>query len=360
MSKDIHSKPFNDGTLIKLEIFREYLKSWLPTFIKDKKHQWKEMRVIDFFAGEGKDIVNNYGSPLIILDELAVYSDEIYEKSIDLKLLFNEFNSRKLEILKSNVKNFPNNGFEIIYKNKDFKQLFEEVYPVLKKNENVPRLIFLDQYGIKQITEDVFKRLAALKRTDFIFFISSSFVRRFSELPEFKKYLEVSKQDFIESKPFHSHRVVFNYYKSLLNDDYFLAPFSIKKGTNIYGLIFGSNHTLGIEKFLNICWKINPTTGDANYNIDEERIAEGEVSLFEEFNIPKKLSVFENMLKNLILDQNIITNYQAYKFTLDFGCLPKHCSTILNSLARENKIKKISTLNQKIHKLTKEKIELIL
>ena len=73
------------------------------------------------------------------------------------------------------------------------------------------------------------------------------------------------------------------------NKEYFLAPFSIKKDKNIYGLIFGSNHSFGIEKFLNISWKLNENSGDANYNIDEEEIAEGKLSLFPEDNKPKKL-----------------------------------------------------------------------
>ena len=32
---------------------------------------------------------------------------------------------------------------------------------------------FLDQYGIKHITEDVFNKIINLKQTDFLFFISS-------------------------------------------------------------------------------------------------------------------------------------------------------------------------------------------
>ncbi|MDR0506513.1 MAG: hypothetical protein LBH32_06830 [Dysgonamonadaceae bacterium] len=31
--KDLHSKPFDKGTITKLEIFENYAKEWLPTFV---------------------------------------------------------------------------------------------------------------------------------------------------------------------------------------------------------------------------------------------------------------------------------------------------------------------------------------
>ena len=33
MQKDLHEKPFDEGTLKKLDIFEAYTKQWLPTFI---------------------------------------------------------------------------------------------------------------------------------------------------------------------------------------------------------------------------------------------------------------------------------------------------------------------------------------
>ena len=33
MRKDLHAKPFDEGTLKKLEIFELYTREWLPTFL---------------------------------------------------------------------------------------------------------------------------------------------------------------------------------------------------------------------------------------------------------------------------------------------------------------------------------------
>lgn len=365
MAKDIHKKEFDDGTKIKLDIFREYLKEWLPTFTKRKEIIWKDIFIYDFFAGEGEDIAKNQGSPLIIIDELKAHHDAITNNNLNLSLILNEADEKKYKILKSKINIYENSvPYKIKPFQKKFSELFNEIYPKIIVDSGNPRLFFLDQYGIKEINNEVFKKIINLKRTDFIFFISSSYVRRFSEMEEFKSYIKINKTDFIESKPVHSHRVVYEYYKSLITDknEYYLAPFSIKKGVNIYGLIFGSNHTLGIEKFLNIAWKINPNSGDANFNIDEEAIAEGQMSFFIEDNKPKKLTLFENKLKELILNKNLRTNLEVYKFSLDYGCLPKHANVVLNDLIKKGYVKPIRMVSNDIHNLATnnniEKIEL--
>jgi hypothetical protein len=64
MGDNFHKKPFDEGTLIKLELLRLYIKSWLPVFIEKKEILWKEISIYDFFAGSGMDSVGNYGNPL--------------------------------------------------------------------------------------------------------------------------------------------------------------------------------------------------------------------------------------------------------------------------------------------------------
>ena len=352
--KSLFSKAFDDGTKAKLEIFRLYLKEWLPVFISSyEKKFWDTIFIYDFFAGEGKDSEGSSGSPLIILEVLNEFSDLVNNSSVKIKVILNEKDINIYGKLESNIqkKTYNRDKINVELYNHSFQDFFNVIYPKMVSKSELPRLMFLDQYGIKEITKEIFLKLISFKRTDFIFFISSSFIRRFNELDEFRTYIAIEKEKFEESKPFHSHRVVFNYYKSLINTEYRLAPFSIQKERNIYGLIFGSNHTLGLEKFLSVAWKINPNTGDANFNIDEEKIIIGELSLFEEYNTIKKIALFEKKLKDKILNKKILKVNQAYIFTLEFGCQPKHCTKVIKDLINENKIEEVKTLNQKIHNL---------
>ena len=49
-----------------------------------------------------------------------------------------------------------------------------------------------------------------------------------------------------------------------------LYPFSLKKGANIHGIIFGASHPKAVDKFLNIAWARSPINGDANFDIDDD------------------------------------------------------------------------------------------
>lgn len=374
MSTDFHNKEFDDGTRIKLEILREYLKQWLPVFLAGEKTYWKKIFIYDFFAGEGSDSIGNYGSPRIILEQLRNYCRNIIEKQIEVKVVFNEFKKTKVQKLKTQCdqqlfncmseeesgKYCPNKTksnkctFGLLIESQDFNDFFEQIFPQMLRIKEAPRFMFLDQYGIRHITEDVLHKLSQLERTDFIFFTSSSFARRFIENEEFKKYLNLTRKDFSEDKPYHCHRVIFEYYKSLLRpqDNLFLAPFSIKKNSNIYGIIFGTHHTLGMEKFLNICWKINKMTGDANFDIDDERINPNEPKLFEEFNIPSKIQLFENDLKERILKGELNSNTEIYRYSLDSGFLPKHANNVIKELKSQGIIQKtFKTVAQDVHKI---------
>jgi hypothetical protein len=49
-----------------------------------------------------------------------------------------------------------------------------------------------------------------------------------------------------------------------------LYPFSLKKGANIFGIIFGAKHPLAVDKVFDIAWGRNPINGDANFDIDDD------------------------------------------------------------------------------------------
>lgn len=90
MTTNFFNKPFDDGTKIKLEIFKKYIEAWLPTFTKDRNHHWKDIFIYDLFAGSGMDVNGKYGSPLIIVEELKWHYNIIKEKSLNIHVVFND------------------------------------------------------------------------------------------------------------------------------------------------------------------------------------------------------------------------------------------------------------------------------
>lgn len=348
--RDIFEKPFDDGTLTKLKIFEDYFKEWLPVFIAKPNPAWKQIQIFDLFAGAGKDVTGVYGSPLRVLSILNDNKTLIQNSKVKIKFIVNEFEQDKYNSLLTAIEARADRTiYEVVIVNKDFTVVFNEYYPSMPNSVN---FLFLDQNGIKQITQAVFEKLIRLKQTDFLFFISSSYIKRFSEVEEFRKYLSITAQDLAGKSYYHIHRIVLNYYRSIIPEDqrYFLAPFSIKKPSGIYGLIFGSNHTYGIEKFLSVSWKHDKLTGEANFDIDNEKIDLQRPSLFNQFNVPSKRQVFEEIFKTRILEGNLKTNLEAYSYTLGEGFLPRDANSVLKDLKQKGKISfDFKLVSAKIH-----------
>ena len=65
--KDINNKPFDEGTILKLDIFRDCFREWFPVFVHNPAIS--HIFIYDMFAGSGKDSIGMDGSPLILLNE---------------------------------------------------------------------------------------------------------------------------------------------------------------------------------------------------------------------------------------------------------------------------------------------------
>ncbi len=374
MAKNINKYAFDDATKLKLGIFGECFEEWLPVFNNDIFT--KKVYVFDFFAGSGTDIENNLGSPLILLDK-AKGKDRKYclKAQKEIIFIFNEALPDKSLELKENVDNFiaqckiKNNCGNCVYdyriENFDFKDIFSDSkINTILTNKEFGKFILLDQYGFKEIHDDIFRQLISFPKTDFIFFISSSFIKRFSEHPNTTKYIDTSKIKFEDRKPNEIHRVIANYFRDLIpaEKEYYLHHFSIKKDEkkgNYYGLIFGSNHTLGMEKFLKVCWKYDKFSGEANYNIDNNFASN---SLFGALNENIKKDTIKREIVKLILAGEIKDNIAGLKYTIRNGCEPKLFTEIVNELEQNKKIERIGEVNNSstnIHKAKPYQIKIL-
>lgn len=218
MGKDLHSKDFDDGTKIKLEIFEDYAEAWLPTFIMQGK---SEIHIFDMFAGTGHDINGVYGSPIRLLEIVKKYLGIIFKNKVKIVLHLNEFEptkkrQSKFEMLKSACTEYIKNNYDvqratrIEYYNEDFSTLFHKLIPVIKK---YPSLVYLDQNGIKFLDKKYLFELEKLGETDFLYFVSSSYFKRFGTQEEFKTHFEVNVEE-IKSQPYkYIHNIVLNQLK---------------------------------------------------------------------------------------------------------------------------------------------------
>jgi len=116
-----------------------------------------------------------------------------------------------------------------------------------------------------------------------------------------------------------------------------LYPFTLKKGPNIYGLIFGASHPRAVDKFLSIAWRRNQVNGEANFDIDND-IREGQMDLFEEIKLTK-IESFQAILKEQVMNGSLKTNADVQDFAYAEGHIPKHASDHLKEMKSKNLIK---------------------
>ena len=341
---DHHKKPFDEGTIAKLEIFEDYAQAWIPVFLMMK--DVKEIAIFDFFSGVGYDIDGVAGSPIRLLSKIKEQIGLIFQTKTKIHLHLNEFEPNKIsqpkfeKLRESCLEYLINNkdvgrAIEIHYHNKDAEQLFYELLPIIKK---VPSLIYFDQNGVKFLSDSILLELEKLNQTDFLYFISSSYFKRFHT--EFNAMLGID-MEIVKTQPYRLiHRVVVEKLKSIFpkNTNLKIYPYSIKKPTNpsIYGILFGAKHPRAVDKFLSISWKKNSINGDANFDIDDDINNKISFDLFEGKKTTK-IEKFQSNLRERILNSEITDNKSALNYTYSEGHIPSHASDLLKDL-KKNKI----------------------
>ena len=331
----MHDSPFDEGTLTKLHIFEIYTQEWLPVFIANQDPTWPEVHIFDFFAGPGKDTEGNYGSPLRILSQIKNFYTYLEKLKVKVFVHFYDIDSEKIEILKSSIKDanlyLPLVDYDI--KSKDFQVALPSSLSILN-NDNSACLVIIDQFGVDNVGPHVFLELVNSSTTDFLFFISSSILNRFSDYPDFK--IRIDRPDDY----YHVHHAVIEYYKKLIPQDknYYLAPFSIKKGANIYGLVFGSGHPKGMDKFLSTAWRTDKLNGEANFDIHKDNLDEEIMYLpLDEFR-PTKVTAFEQDLKNQIMSSLCENEVEVFNICIKHGVTRQHAKKPLSELKTSGKI----------------------
>lgn len=361
MSKNFFEKPFDEDTLVKLEMYGDYVRKWAPVFLARKRPFVYTINIFDFFSGVGCDSEGTHGSPMLTINILMEFEEYLKREELSINVYLNDYNPIYCERLKENIDslNFDRANINIEILNKDFKVAFNKLRPKMTKAAN---LIFLDQFGIKYITKEFFEKLIKIPTTDILFFVSSATFKRFSRDKNISKVIGINPKVVEKTPSTHIHKLVCEKYRSFIpqNYNYGIAPFSIKKGANVYGLIFGSGHLLGMEKFLEVCWNNDKLTGEANFDIQGERINKATPFLFQEMNKSSKIDLFQKELKNKILNKEISNDLEIYLFMINSGFLGQHVRPVIKELKDQIILKQPAFKYSTVYRRNREPKEIII
>lgn len=341
--KDLHEQPFDEGTISKLEIFEDYAQAWIPTFVMQGT---PVICIFDFFAGTGYDKNGVAGSPIRILGKIKEQIGSVFQKNVKIKVYLNEFEpdkkgQKKFELLKASCSEYlgankdVQRAIEIFYFNENFEDLFPKLLSDIKQ---FPSLVYLDQNGVKFLSDKYLLELEKLEQTDFLYFVSSSYFKWLGDTKEFKKHVDLDIDELRRNPYKFIHKNVIEQLRQRLpaTSKLKLYPFSLKKGPNIFGIVFGAKHPRAVDKFLNIAWKRSPVNGDANFDIDDDA-KKNQIDIFGSIRLTK-IDQFKENFKTRVLSGAIKSNLDALNFVHEEGHICKHASDCLRELKKDRKI----------------------
>lgn len=339
MGKEFHKDPFSEETLTKLRLYQAYIHNWLPVFMSGGAYV-NEIWIFDLFCGPGCDCNDVDGSPIILLKELKRYMNFTSTKNtVPINILFNDKTKWKIKHLKNNISNIDDISqiIKIYYENKEYSSIFNNVAKIASRKSNAS-FLFIDQCGVNAIKPEYIRQLTSFPKTDWLAFVASSQARRFLD------HESIQSPPIKKGDKWHdAHRDIATACRTIIDDpEYYIVPFSIKKKGNIHGLLFGSGHPLGAEKFINACWSEDVNAGEANFHIDG--IIQNTSRLLSL--LPsKKLEVFKDVLWEKIETQKLKNTLEIYKFALHSGVKASHAKKVLTQMKKGGVISKIPPLS---------------
>ena len=292
------------------------------------------------------------GSPIIALEELdkAIATRKTLKQLEGIPLphvtfVFNDLASEKVAALRQSLSTrLPRRYVSIKYETLPFKDCFAKYECVMEKPDTAA-LVFIDQFGVSEVTSEIFTRLINKSHVDFLFYIAASIINRMKEMECIRDKLpEIKPAEYRDMKGTTAIRYVARAYQRMANrDTLFLSHFAFKRNANVNGLIFGSQNVLGIDKFLQKAWKLDPIYGEANFDIDKEDRHSTDAYLplkidGRPVDQPTKLLDFEERLRASVLAKTIKTTKDAYLFAITEGFLASHAKKVILEMIDEGKL----------------------
>lgn len=261
-------------------ILRKYLDRWLP-IMADRQ---PELLLVDGFAGPGRYLGGEDGSPIIMLKAFLDHTARAAIERRTLRYVFVESHRGRLDHLASEIERLeipPNVRVTTILGN------YSDVMPGLLGNvpDRVPTFAFLDPFGYAETQFRLTSQILGFPRCEVLIYLPTRFIARFVTHPDVASTFDLlfASDAWVGAKelggPLRREFLKNAFAQALRGDADHVRSFEVFTGSGGgYHLFFATNHPLGLAKMKEAMWKVDPVHGVAYHPQPPQT---GQLGMFE-------------------------------------------------------------------------------
>jgi len=336
MSKKETKNRIKPHTEAKLKFYICYLERYLPILFKSPFIE--KINVYDMFCGQVLYDDGKESGAVRAFNKIKEVQKNNPDSNTEITLTLNDLNKKRFKKIEEWLES-QKETFKTALYNEDATDLIRKLIDGIntKQDSKTRNLVFIDPYGYKEIDKSLIEELLKNERTEVIVFLPINQMTRFKD----KTLGDDVKKDFLPLKKFIEQ---FNVDVDTINNDeelikkieqsfsfgekYFSTSYHIKNQQgNYYALFFVTSHIYGLEKILEVKWKLDDQQGSGFHNNNQ-------ADMFLE---TQKIDELKEEL-NLYL-QETKNNNEIYEWTLKQGFMPKHTNQILKEWQSSKRLK---------------------
>ena len=254
----------------KHEILRRYLGGWLPVMSK-----WnRRLVLVDGFAGPGRYVGGEDGSPLIMLKAFLEH-DRRDLISAELVYAFIEEDDRRVEHLEGEIAGLGKLPDQVVLDvvSGNFEGVFRQELEDLHERgaRLAPTFAFIDPFGYTDAPLDLTGSILQFERCEVLIYLPIPHINRFigvegqeramTALFGSERWREALELDEGEDRRAFLHDLFRDQLKREGGVKYVRSFENVTKSGGGYHLFFGTDHEKGLELMKEAMWKIDPIAG---------------------------------------------------------------------------------------------------
>jgi three-Cys-motif partner protein len=307
----------DEHTFAKHALLRSYLAAWLPIMSRFNNR----LILIDGFAGPGRYLGGEIGSPLIMLDAYLAHAHRAlpHLAAVSLVYVFIEEDHERSEHLRGELAAYtlpPNVQVLLVEGSFDteMQRLLGDMPPGFRL---APTFAFIDPFGYTDHGLHLSSRILGFPRCEVLVYVPFPFIARFVdqiaiEATITRLYGNDSWKVARGKRPLRERIELLHdaFLAALLRSAKFARSFEMisKGGRTGYHLFFGTRHPLGLERMKEAMWKVDPIAGSTF----ADSTSRGQLTLFT---TAPELSVLADALRARFHSDDF-TVEEAETFTL--------------------------------------------